>query len=286
MLVLIGDSSLPPGEYDAKSLLVDQIEAAVSFAMDKLFLHYEIYQFTSFFNNTLELVGERLQDSQALPTHPQALKHFETSLVPHYSNRITEHNFLEAVGYIKETIFHHFHLYQFLLTHEQPIDLITLYRPIEVLPAEPLPLVQGIEEEEWNRREKIGQLEVEHTLKEMELIEYQRKTQVELKEKLKNAYQTELAKIDETEDELVTPEGVAEVIESLLTAHIELMKSTVTHAMQTQELALNTRLEKVEMLSNKPNEHLLSPSPKKGAVSPGGKKSRNSSRLSVSNAAS
>lgn len=280
MPVLIGDSSLPPGEYDAKSLLVDQIEAAVSFAVDKLFLHYEIYQFISFFNNTLELVGERLQDSWALPTCAQALKHFETSLVPNYSTRITEHNFLEAVGYIKETIFHHFHLYQFLLTREQPIDLTTLYYPIEVLPAEPLPLVQGIEEEEWNRREKIEQLDVERALKERELIEHQRKSEVELKEKLKSAYQIELAKIDEAEGKLMTLEGVAKVTESLLTAHIDLMTSTVTHAMQAQALALNTRLKRVEMLSNKPSVQLSSPGPKKGAVSPAGKKSRNSSRLS------
>lgn len=281
---------MPPHEHDARSLLIDQIEAAVSFAVDRLFLHYEIYQFISFFNDCLKLVGEQFQGSQALPSLPQALKQFETSLVPHYIIKMTDYNFLEAVGYIKETIFQHFHLYQFVLTQEQPIDLATLYLPIEVLPIDqPTPLAQGMPEEEWNRKEKVGQLEVQHTLRERELTESQRKTEVQLEDKLKEVYEMELSKIKgaEAEGKLMTPEEVAQVVESLLTAHVELASSTVTHAMQRNALALNARMERIEMFNSiKPGGQLLSPSPKKGTVSPAGKKSRNPSRLSVTNTSS
>ena len=270
--------SMYPGEYDGNSLLVDQIEEAVLFAVDKLFLHYEIYHFVSFFNHVLELVGERLQDSQELPTLSQALKEFENCL-PLYSTKMTPHNFSEAVEYVKETIFQHFHLYQFLLTQEQPKDLTVLNLPIEVLPTDPTPLVQGTEEGEWNRREMIAQLEAEHGQKEREVIESYTKSQGELKDKLEEAYQTELAKI---EDKLTTPDEVARVIESLVATHMELMTLTVEHSLQRHTLALETKLERMEMLSSQPSKQsLMSLSPVKGTLSSVGEKSRSSSKVSV-----
>ena len=280
----------PDGEYDPKSLLVDQIEAAVSYVVDTLFLHYETYQFISFFNDTLAVVGEPLRDSrdQQLPTLSQAHKQFEACLIPHYSSKITPDNFLEAVEYIKDTIFQHFHLYQFLLTQEQPKDVTTLHLPIEALPSEPTPLAQGIEEEEWLKREGIERLEAEHAQKEKEMIDCHTETERELQEKLEEAYQIELAKIKggAGEGKLMTPNEVSEIIGTLLTARVELMTSTVTHALQRQALAMEARLEKMEMISAKSSKQSLSSSPKLGPPSPSGKKSRTSSRLSVSNSKS
>lgn len=264
---------------------MEQIVTAVSFAVDALFLHYEIYQFVSFFNQTLKMIAELDQASQEVPTLSQALKQFETVLIPHYSSKITEHNFLEAVDYIKQTIFQHFHLYQFLLTKEQPVDLTSLYLPVETLPDAPLPLAQGIEEEEWHRRERVRELEQEHAQKEREMIESHKMAQAEVEERLKKAYQTEFANIEEVGDgKLMTVEEVAQVFDSLLTAHVEVTTSTVTHAMQRQRLALNARLEKMEVLSTKSSNASLSPSPncKKASTSPMGKKSRNPSSLSIS----
>ena len=275
----------PPGEYDAESLLVEQIEAAVSFAVDKLFLHYEIYQFVSFFNQTLAAIGEERQDSKELPTPSQVLELFESSLVPHYASKITDYNFLEAVDYIKTTIFQHFHLYQFLLTQEQPIDLTSLHLPVEVLPSDPLPLTQGIEEEEFKRRERVGKLEEEHALREKELVESQTKAQADLEEKVKKTYKTELAKIqeEEVEGKLISAEELSQIVDSLMSTHLDVMTAKVTHAMQRHALALNSRLEKIEILSSKHSNESLSSSPSKlGPPSPSGKKSRNPSRLSNS----
>ena len=284
------DTVYPAGEYDPQSLLVDQIEAAVSYTVERLFLHYEIYQFISFFNDTLVLVGEPVplldSNDQELPALSQVYKQFETSLVPHYSSKITSDNFLDAVEYIKETVFQHFCLYQFLLTQEQPKDMTTVHLPIEVLPSESTPLAQGIEEEQWQKRERVEQLKAEHTQKEKEMIDSHTKAEIEVQEKLKEAYQVELAKIEGGGgSKLMTPEEVSEIIGTLLTAHMEVLTSTVTHALQRQALAIEARLEKMEMLSAKASKLSLSSMaspPKLGPPSPSGKKSRTSSRLSVS----
>ena len=285
------DTVYPAGEYDPKSLLVDQIEAAVSYAVERLFLHYEIYQFISFFNDTLVMVGEPvlLHDSndQQLPVLSQVYKQFETSLVPHYNSKITPDNFPDAVEYIKETVFQHFHLYQFLLTQEQPIDVTIVHLPIEVPPSETTPLAQGIEEEQWQKREQVEQLTAEHAQREKELIDSHTKAEIEAQEKLREAYQVELAKIEGGgEGKLVTPEEVSEIIGTLLTAHMEVLTSTVTHALQRQALAIEARLEKMEVISAKASKLSLSSMaspPKLGPPSPSpGKKSRTSSRLSVS----
>ena len=277
----------PVDEYDSKSLLVDQVEAAVSYAVERLFLHYEIYQFISFFIDTLVMVGESapVHDSngQELPTLSQACKQFETSLVPHYSSKITPENFQDAVEYIKESIFQHFHLYHFLLTQEQPKDVTTVHLPIEVLPCESTPLAQGVEEDEWQKRERIEVLKTEYAQREREMIDSHTKAETELQEKLKEAYQMEFAKIEGGgESKLMTPEEVSEIIESLLTVHMEVLTSIVTHTLQRQALAIETRLEKMEVISAKASKLSLSSSSKLGPPSPSGKKSRTSSRLSVS----
>lgn len=286
------DTVYPAGEYSPRSLLVDQIEAAVSYAVERLFLHYEIYQFISFFNDTLILVGEPappLPDSsdQGLPELSQVCKQFETSLVPHYSSKMTPDNFQDAVEYIKETVLQHFCLYQFLLTQEQSKDVTTLQLPIEVLPTEFTPLAQGMEEEIWQKREKVEQLKAEHAQKEKEMIESQTKTEIEVQERLKEAYLVELAKIEGGggESKLVTPEEVSEIIGTLLTAHMEVLTSTVSHALQRQALAVEARLEKMEIVSAKTSKLSQSSTaspPKLGPPSPSGKKSRTSSRLSTS----
>jgi hypothetical protein len=281
----------PAGEYDPKSLLVDQIEAAVSYAVEKLFLHYEIYQFISFFNDTLILVGEPappLPDSstdQGLPALSQVCKQFDTYLIPHYSSKMTPDNFLDAIEYIKETVLQHFCLYQCLLTQEQSKDVTTLHLPIEVLPSESIPLAQGMEEEQWKKREKMEQLKAEHAKKEKEMIESHTNTEIEVQEKLKEAYLVELAKIEAGGEsgKLVTSEEVSEIIGTLLTAHMEVLTSTVTHALQRQALAMEARLEKMEAISAKAPKLSLSSTaspPKLGSPSPSGKKSRTSSRLS------
>lgn len=273
----------------------------MSYAVERLFLHYEIYQFISFFNDTLVLMaGEPaaapplpLRDSNnqtlPLPMQSQVFKQFETSLVPHYSSKITPDNFLDAVEYIKETVFQHFCLYQFLLTQEQPKDVIALHLPIEVLPSESTPLTQGTDEEQWQKRERVEQLKEEYAQREKEMIDSHAKAEIEVQEKLKEVYEVELAKIEggsgELESKLLTPEEVSEIIGALLTAHMEVLTSTVTHALQRQALAIEARLEKMEVISVKASKLSLSSTaspPKLVPTSPSGKKSRTSSRLSIS----
>ena len=269
-----------PGEYDANLLLVEQLEVAVSFAVERLFVHYEIYEFLALFVQTLQMVGTPLQDSQKLPILSQVVEQFDACVIPSYRSKIVEHNLQEAADYIRETVFHHFHLYQFLLSQEQPINLETLCLPIDVVPSNLVPLAEGIEEEEWLKREKVKKLEEENALKEKELLDSHTKVQTELENKLKEVYKTELAKIDEGESKSMTPDEVTGVIESLVTAHMELMTSSVTHALQKQEMALNSRLHKMEILSTTSDKQYLSTSPNTGPTSPMGKKP--SSRLSVS----
>ena len=282
------ETSSPAGEYDPKSLLVDQMEAAVSYSVKKFFLHYEIYWFISFFNDTLIAIGEQTltpallyQSNQELPlpTLSEACKQFETQLVPHYSSKITPDNFVEALEYIKETIFQHFHLYQFLLTQEQPTDVTTLHLPIEVPPSESIPLSQGMIEEKWLKREKVEQLKAEHALKEREMIDLHTEAEKELQDKLMEAYQTKLAKIEGT---VMTPGEVSKIIETLLTAHIELLTSKVTHALQRLSPTMEARLDKIEAISAKPSNISSSSSSLGPAPAPSEKKSQTSSRVSVS----
>ena len=274
-----------PGEYDANLLLMDQLEVAVSFTVDGLFVHYEIYEFLALFIQTLCMVGTPLEDSHTLPVLSQTVGHFDNFLIPSYRSKMEEHNLQEAADYIQDTIFRHFHLYQFLLSQEQPIDLQTLHLPIDTVPSDLLPLSEGVEEEEWQRREKLKQLEDEDALKEKELMESHANVQSELEDKLKQAYSVELAKIGKGESKSMTPDEVAGVIGSIVAAHSEIVTLAVTHEMQKQAMALSSRLRKVEVFSTKSDsdKQYLSVSPNNGGpTSPVGKKSRASSKLSGS----
>ena len=133
--------------------------------------------------------------------------------------------------------------------------------------------------EKWLKKEKVEQLKAEHTEREREMIDLHTKTETELQEKLTKAYQTELAKI---EGRSMTPSEVSEIIETLLTAHIELLTSKVTHVLQKLALAMEARLDKIEAISAKPSNLSSSGSSLGPAPSPSGKKSHTSSRLSVS----
>ena len=167
----------------------------------------------------------------------------------HYSSRMSHSTLLFTISYITETLFQHHHLYQFLLTQEQPVDLTLLDVTIETAII-PQSLSCGISAEEWERKERVGELENAHVTKEKEHAEKRELVLQQEKLKLQKAYHTQLTKM--TPD--ISEEEVSEVIDSLAKTHLESTMTSISQEIKKQELDVDFQVQRLEIFASKPSK--------------------------------
>ena len=179
-----------------------------------------------------------------------------------------------AVSYITQSLFQHYHLYQFLLCEEQPLELTMLEASVEVADS-PQPLCTGLTALEFERREKIKALEAAHLEKEQEYLSKRQLALQEEEEKLKEAYMSQFTKLQNSSS--VVESDVTDVINSLATAHMHSVLTTVTQDVRKQGLDIGLKVDKLGIFAPKPaEEDTKSPSPRKDtSTTPrGGRRSR------------
>ena len=149
------------------------------------------------------------------------------------------------MAYITETVFQHFHLYKFLLTQDQPLELTTvqldLYQPLT-----PQQLTEGIPENEWIKREKIASLTAEQDAKERLFSEACDVTMKEVAVKLQDTYESELTKVKC--DSGMTEVEVREIVDSLAKAHLQSAQVAISQDVQRHSLLVEMKTEKLELL--------------------------------------
>ena len=191
-----------------------------------------------------------------------------------YSTMISQTKLLMCTQYIKESVFQHYRLYHFLLTENQPVDYTKLTMNVNI-PESPPPLINGLEEAEWTKKERVKELEVEQSERTRELVAACELTQQEVNMSLKKAYEDALDKV--SDGATMTETEVSEIVDSLAKAHLESTKTAISHSLQRHELDVQLKMQKVEILSPNREQSLQASSPKKGKKTPTGRTSKTSS---------
>lgn len=205
------------------------------------------------------------------------MKHFKT-LVQSYSSKLSHTSLLTSVNYISDTLLQHFHLYQYTLLEDQPLDQKVANLSIETIEI-PQPLSGGVTEAEWERREGIEKLEAACAVEKKKLLEAQAVALKEESARLEEIYKAQLSKLQEAE---MTEQEVSEVIDSLASAHVESARSTILQEMKKHELDVGFQVKRLAEFAPRGAVSTPKPTTPSKAASPArdGKQSRAISRRS------
>ena len=217
--------------------------------------------------------GTLSSESTSTSSLSAVMKQFQ-EIIQTTDRRLSEAYLLLAVSYITQSLFQHYHLYQFLLCEEQPLELTLLDASVEVADC-PQPLCGGLTEQEYERREKIKVLQAAHMKKEQEYLSERQLALQEEEEKLTEAYTSQFTKLQDSSH--LVESDVTDVINSLATAHMHSVLTTVTQDVKKQGLDIGLKVDRLGILASKPvEEDPKSPSPRKDtSMTPrGGRRSR------------
>lgn len=189
------------------------------------------------------------------PSLLTALKKFKDVIIPTYSSCFSHDSFLDHVKYTKETIFQHFYLYQFVLTQPQMADTATIELDVEIPERNILSLEEGIPKDDWTRMKKQQELEEEYEKKRMELETSETSAMLQVEEKLKEVYKTQLEKFTDGGPQKIAPEELSIIVSNMAEAHIGSTQVMMSQGLLKQEVDLTFRLDQLELLSTQQKEN-------------------------------
>ena len=165
------------------------------------------------------------------------------------AKEFSQHSLISIIDYITTTLFQHYHLYQFLLTEEQPNDLTVLRLDVETAGNDPpLPLNTAMSAAQFERREKIKELESMQAEKEKEYVQSREKALQRESENLTATYRAELSQLEKAE---ITEEKLSQIFDSLAKAHVQSVKTAVSQDLEKHELEIGFQVQKMEIVSPK-----------------------------------
>lgn len=178
-----------------------------------------------------------------------ALKSFKDMIIPTYSSCFSHDSFVDLVDYTRKTIFQHFHLYQFVLTQPQTVDITTVELDVEVPERNLVSLKEGIPKDDWLRIKKKREIEEEYEKKLKELEISEQSAVLQAAANLEEVYQTQLEQFTDRGTKMILPEELSVIVSNLAEAHIEPTQVAMSHGLMKQEIDLTFRLDHLEYRS-------------------------------------
>ena len=165
------------------------------------------------------------------------------------AKEFSHHSLLSIIDYITTTLFQHYHLYQYLLTEEQPNDSTTLRLDVETAENDPPPpLNTAMSATQLERGGKVKELESMQAEREKKYLQSREMALQRESENLTAAYREELSQLQKSE---LTEEKLSQIIDSLAKAHVQSVKTVVSQDMEKHELDIEFRVQKLETVSPK-----------------------------------
>ena len=228
---------------------------------------------TSYIATLFEVIFRNVTYSlYAVPSMLSIIQHFKDVTIPNFSSHLSPSSLHNAVKYITESVFQHFHLYQFLLTQPQVTDTTTLERAVETLVEDPLDLSEGIIEETWIKTKKKNDLEAEYDRRVKEL-EVAGTKETELADaNLQHLYETLLTNFTNGPQK-VSPEDLSGIVDTLMKAHIESAQVMISQHLLKKNLDFSLKLDQLELFLP-PSMKARAESAKKSKSPATGKKSK------------
>ena len=184
-----------------------------------------------------------------------------------------------AASYITQKLLQHFNLYHFLLNDQQQESHTHLQMPVDTGEKHLPPLVGGLDEKEWAKRERVRQIEERHTLKQSHMKEdRQESIQQETKE-LETIEQTLTHTLQAKAPTGFREEEIQEMTTVLAEAKTRQFLGSLGYEMSQQEGSVGVRVESLAVQAE-PQPGSSPPSSKKGKQSPRGKSPAASGRSS------
>lgn len=174
-----------------------------------------------------------------------AIQQLHTKIIPCYSSILSASSLQTSLNYMTNSILQHFHLYQFLLTQPQIMDLTSLELEVETPPQDPLSLEDGTEEDVWLKMKIKQDQEAEYDKKMKELESTGAKAKSEADANLEKVH-TQLAGLL---DGPIKLSQLSDIIAVLIKAYVESAHVSLTQAMLKHSADMEFRMEQLETAS-------------------------------------
>lgn len=212
----------------------------MSFTVKEGFSEQEICLSLSLYTSFLDLISRNTE-----LTLTTAIQQLQTKIVPSYSSSLSAQSLQMSLNYMTNSVLQHFHLYQFLLTRPQMLDLTSLELEVETPPQDPLSLEEGTEEDVWLKMKIKQDLGVEYDKRIKELEATGEKAKSEADANLEKA-QTQLAGLL---DGPIKLSQLSDVVAMLVKAYVESAHVSLTQAMLKHSVDMEFRMEQLEAVS-------------------------------------
>lgn len=190
------------------------------------------------------------------------LLRFKEDIVPNYCHSFSHAKFQDLTKYITTTVFQHVHLYQFILTEDQPADVIRLQKAVEVPKDNLQSLTDGIQEKQLMKTLIFQELQNNYEKRLKELEEMGLEAMEKAKKNLKKVYTAECTGIPHHR-KMISAEVVSSLLSSVVATYVEPTILALSQRLQRQETDMKFRLDKMECLSILNEDYSVMPSMRK-----------------------
>ena len=183
------------------------------------------------------------------PSMTTALQRLQQDIILEHHKHMSPSSFKLLMQFVTESVFQHFHLYQFLLTRPQTTDLTTLDLSVETTAGQSfLGLHEATTEEAWFKAKREEELKwsMNNVLEHLEAAEIDEKCEAE--DNLEEAYKTLLADFS-SGPKKVPIEQLSSIIETLVEAYVKCSIIPISQQLTRQDINTCFELERLELLA-------------------------------------
>ena len=186
------------------------------------------------------------------------LKEYLLSSTVPISRTVSHH----ATTYITKTLLQHFKLYHYLLNNQQQESHTKLAREVETCENGLPPLSEELEESEWKKKEKVREIEKQHTLRERVLDEERRESIEREKNEMDRIEQEVVEALEAKASVGFTEAEIKEIATSIADARIKQFLGCLSYEMTHQEGSMGVKVESL-VVQAEPGPGSTSPPPGK-----------------------
>lgn len=140
-----------------------------------------------------------------------------------------------VLSYITKTILQHFHLYHFLMNQQQEETVTGLDLSVLTPEKSPPPLQNGMDLNEWEKKERVREVEMKHMMRERAVLEMRESL---IKKEIENIEEVEQMIFAELQSKChtgLTEKEIVTMTNTITDAHINHLLPSLVHHMAQQE---------------------------------------------------
>ncbi|KAM5308973.1 uncharacterized protein C8orf74 homolog [Glossophaga mutica] len=221
-----------------RSILLDTLYESVIFAVGKGFPWVEVVKVVKFTEEMLKetkgcsitkavtILGNKLRD---------------------YQGQFNTTHLLALCDYFHNTFLRHYKLYQYVLGHDQEVNLTVTHLEVCV-PPQPLPLAEGKDRDLWKHEQQVAELSMEEVQKRTNVLLLKEALYLEQEHKLLQNFLKEPAQ----QGRVLKREELENLIKEAIHIQMECLKELLQYEIQVTFDILDLKLQKKTLKLNAP----------------------------------